>query len=378
MKRWLVLLALLVPLIAACGTTLPIAPDPTPTPSSPNGSLTIDRARLSDELNLYNWTEYIDPQILADFEAEYGVRVNLDLYESNTEMLDGIRTGTTTYDIAVPSDEFIPPMIAAKLLAPLDKTLLPNLQYQNPDLLDQYFDPGNTYSVPYFWGTTGIAYNQKYFAEPPDSWAVVFEPAQLDQLDGRFVMLDVPRELAEAALLYLGVSINEFTPADIATVEQLLQAQQPYVAGYTSTDTDDLLASEEIILAHTWSGTAGQAMAGSDELLGNPDIRYLIPQEGGTIWQDNLVILASSPHQYTAHVFINYLMRPDVAARNADWVLYLTPNLAAYPILTKETLTIYNTGLLPDPADMERLQWTNRTPEADRLIDQISLRLVAP
>ncbi len=376
MKRWIVLLILLLPAIAACGNVTGSA-TATPTDTStlaPDGDLIVDRAQLADELNLYNWTQYIDPAVLEQFEAEYGVHVNVDLYESNEELLAGLRGAPAHYDIAVPADELLKPMIAENLLAPLDKNLLPNLQYLNPDLLNQHFDPGNRYSVPYFWGTTGLAYNQNYFAQPPDSWAVIFERESLEQLKYRFAMLDNYPEQFEAALLYQGASINQFTDAELARAEHLLRAQQPYLKDYASTEVANMLISEEIILAQIWSGAAGQFMYGVDDLPGNPNIRYLIPQEGGTIWQDNLVILADAPHHYTAHVFINYLMRPDIAARNADWVLYFTPNLAAYPILAEETLHLYNL-LLPDSATMDRLEWTDRSPEAEQRLHEAIVRL---
>lgn len=380
MKHWIVMLALLVPLLAACGAAAPTEPAATEGEASApaaEGDAAVDANQLADELFLYIWSDYIDPQILEDFEAEYGVRVNVDLYDSNEAMIPKIRAGNSGYDIVVPSDYAIQSMVVDGLLAPLDKDLLPNLENLNPDLLDLYFDPGNVYSVPYFWGTTGIAYNQKFFDEPPTSWSAIFDPAELEKIDGRFTMLEDPREVPGAALIYQGQSVNATDEAALTAAEELLTVQKPFVASYDSSNVNLKLATEEIILAHSWSGMAGQAMYGIEDKPGNPDVRFLIPEEGGVIWMDNLAIVADSPNQYTAHVFIDYLMRPDVAARNTDWVLYLTPNATAREMLSDETLTLFENGLEPDAETLERLQWIERGEQSDELFSDLWTRVTA-
>ncbi len=385
MKYWILLLALLVPLLAACGGAAPAPAEPAAPTATENeasapaseGDLAVDPTQLSDELFLYIWSDYINPEILEQFETEYGVRVNVDLYDSNESMIPKIRAGNSGYDIVVPSDYAVQSMIMDGLLAPLDKTLLPNIKHMNPDLMDLYFDPGNVYSVPYFWGTTGIAYNQKFFDEPPTSWSAIFDPAELEKIDGRFTMLEDPREVPGAALIYQGKSVNSTDAEALATAEKLLIAQKPFVASYDSSNVNLKLATEEIILAHSWSGMAGQAMYGIEDKPGNPDVRFLIPEEGGVIWMDNLAIVADSPNKYTAHVLINYLMRPDVAARNTDWVLYLTPNAAAHDLLAEETLALYEAGLEPDKETMQRLQWIERGEQSDALFSDLWTRVTA-
>lgn len=383
-KRLIPLVALLLPLVAACGgTTAPAAttaPAPTtvlaptavaavatvPAPTAgAAGDLQVDTSKLSKQLNLFTWTDYTSPEVLAEFEKEYGVKVIVDLYDANESMIPKISAGNSGYDIVVPSDYAVQSMIQDKLLAPLDKTLLPNLRHIDPNNLNLYFDPGNVYSVPYFWATTGIAYNKKFFPTPPDSWSVLFDPAQLASIKGKFTMLDDPRETPGAALIFNGNSINDTDVNDLKQVEALLKAQKDYVSGYDSANVNLKLATEEIVIAHAWSGMAAQAIAGIEDKPGNSNIAFVIPKEGGTIWQDNLAIVADSPNQYTANVFINFMLRPDVAARNTDFVLYLTPNKDARALLAQKTRDLFATGIEPDAATRQRLQWIERNDKTD-------------
>lgn len=354
----LLLLALLLALTTACAAAPTAAPPTGATAPAADG---IDRSQLAAELYFFNWSEYIDPELLAEFEQEYGVRVIEDVYDSNEAMIPKIRAGGSGYDLVVPSDYAVQIMITEGLLAPLDKSLLPNLANIRPDLLDLYFDPGNAYSVPYFWGTTGIAYNSEFFTESPDSWAVIFEPERLQEIAGRFTVLDDPRETPGAALIYQGQSVNTTDPAILEQTRELLLQQKPYLTAYDSASINLRLATEEIVLAHAWNGAAATARLGIDDKPGNEKINFLIPQEGGVIWMDNLAIVADSPNQYTAHVFINWLMQAEIAARNTDWVLYLTPNTAAEPLLGTETQAIFDAGFAPTPEERERLEWIERT-----------------
>ncbi len=412
MKRLLVILTLLLPLIAACGSSDATAPgneygstvsETSPVPASEStqapapaatlppaastgGDLQVDRSQLSDELFLFNWTDYIDPSVLEDFEKEYGVRVTVDLYDANEKMIPKISTGNSGYDIVVPSDYAVQMMIQDNLLAPLDKNLLPNLKHIDPAHLNLYFDPGNSYSVPYFWGTTGIAYdktNPLFATTPPDSWADLFDPQILqtyppspaDRLPKQVSMLEDPRETPGAALVYLGKSINSTDPADLQAAEELLTTQKPYLAVYDSANVNLNLANGDIVIAQAWSGMAAQAIAGIGDKPGNPNIAFVIPKEGGTIWQDNMAIVADSPNKYTAHVFINFMMRPDIAARNANYVLYLTPNRDARSLLDQKTKDIYAAGIEPDAETMKRLQWIERNEQTTTAFADLWTRL---
>lgn len=381
LKRWLLMLAVLLPILAACGGTPPTdeAPEAPTTgdevATTAEGAVQVDPEQLSDELYFYNWPDYLDPSIIADFEAEYGVRVVEDYYDSNEAMLARLRAGNSGYDLVAPSDYAIETMITEDLLAPLNTDLLPNMRHLNPDLMGLYYDPDNQYSLPYFWGTTGLAYNTQHFDEPPTSWGILFEPAHLEAVEGQFTMLNDSRETPGAALIYLGYPLNSTDEAQLAEAEALLLMQKPYVASYDSSSVNLKLANEEIILAHTWSGMAGQAISGVGDKPGNPNIAYLIPDEGGVIWQDNLAIVGDSPNQYTAHVFINYLMRPDIAARNTDYVLYLPSNLAARELLADETKALFAAGLEPEPEAMDRLEWVRRNEETATLYSDLWTRV---
>ncbi|MCS6882044.1 MAG: spermidine/putrescine ABC transporter substrate-binding protein [Oscillochloridaceae bacterium] len=356
-------LALTLTILAACGggTASPGNEYGGATPGNGTPPAGVDRNKLSRQLYFYNWNDYIDPDLLAQFEAEYGVRVIVDTYDSNEDMIAKLRAGNSGYDLVAPSDYAVTIMAAENLAAPLDKSLLPNLVHLDPDLLNQPFDPGNAISVPYFYGITGIAYNAKSFPAGIDSWAALFDPNMIAAYRGRFSMLDDERETPGAALRYLGHSLNETDPAILRQVEELLIAQKPYLAAYNSSDVNRKLASEEYILAHAWSGSALQARTGlEDEFTGNADIRFVIPKEGGMIWMDNLVIVGDSPSSYTAHVFINFLLDPEVAAQNAEWSGFLTPNQDALPLLSEEMQALYAEGFAPDDQVRQRLEWAVR------------------
>lgn len=372
--RFLVLLVVALLIVTACGgggsadqsTSAP--PNATKAPvaapaatAAPSGELVVDKTKLAKELHFYNWTDYINPDILSDFEKEYGVKVVVDTYDSNEDMIAKVRPGNSGYDLAAPSDYAVDIMARDKLIIPLDKSLLPNIKNLKPQNLNLYYDKGNVYSLPYMFGLTGIAYNKKNFPAPPDSWGALFDPKQFANYKGQFSVLDDEREVPGAVLRYLGKSLNETDATTLKEVEQILTTQKADLAAYNSSDVNRKLASGEYVIAHTWSGQALQARLGlGDEFSGNPDIGFLIPKEGGTIWQDNVVILAESPNAYTAHVFINYMLRPDVAAKNTEYILYLTPNAEGEKLLSADLQALYKEGFGPSEETYKRLEWIVR------------------
>lgn len=383
--RFLPLIMVVALALAACGGA-PAAspgneygsggatPEPTAAPATTQPAqgdvLEVDRAKLSTELRFFNWTDYVDPAILEDFEKEYGVKVIVDLFDANEDMIAKVRAGRSGYDIVTPSDYAVETMWREGLLTKLDKAMLPNLKHIDPGLLDKYFDPGNVYSVPYLYGITGIAYNKQNFPDGVDSWAALFDTAQIEKYSGQFSMLDDERESPGAALKYLGYSLNETNPEALKKAQDLLIAQKPFLAAYNSSDVNRKLASGEYVIAHAWSGSAMQARSGlGDEFSGNPDIAFVIPKEGGMIWMDNMVILADSPNAYTAHVFMNFMLRPDIAARNAEYVGYLTPNKDGEQLLPQNVIDLYNEGFAPNEEVLKRLEWAVRNEQTAAFTD---------
>ncbi len=366
-RQIILLFALIVPILTACGNQAADSPASSTATVSPGASTSgdgVDRSKLSDELYFYNWSDGIDPEILELFEQEYGVRVIYDTYDSNEALIAKLRAGNSGYDIAVPTDYAVQIMVEEALVQTLDKSLLTNLRHIDPNSLGIYFDPENRYSVPYLHLMTGIAYNREFFPNGVDSWAALFDPANLPAIQGKFSMLDDERETPGAALQFLGQSYNTTDPALLQQVQDLLIAQKPFLAAYNSSDVNRKLASGEYLIAHAWSGTAMQARNGlGDEFSGNPAIDFVIPKEGGSIGVDNLVILDNAPNAYTAHVFINFLMRPEIAARNAVYTGFITPNKDAVPLLPQEVQDLYAAGFAPNEELLKRLEWTKRSAE---------------
>lgn len=315
-----------------------------------------DPGKLAEQLNFFNWADYMDEEILTQFEAECGVKVVQDIFSSNEDMIAKIQAGNSGYDLVIPSDYAVEILIKANLLAELDRSNIPNLANINPDNLGMYYDPENKYSLPYQWGTTGIAYNTTAFPDgPPDSWAVLFEPELLCQHSGFASMLDDERETIGAALKYLGYSYNDTDPAHHEEAKTLLQAQKECLAGYNSDNFNQTLAGEEVLVAHAWSG--GTALARSE----NENVAFVIPKEGGAIWQDNMAIPIDAPNKYTAEVFINYLLDSEIGAQLTNYTYYFTPNKAAEPLLDESYFQLLQDGnMLVDEETLKRLEWIKR------------------
>ncbi|HIP86987.1 MAG TPA: spermidine/putrescine ABC transporter substrate-binding protein [Anaerolineales bacterium] len=318
---------------------------------------------LASELHVYNWSEYIDPQVYEDFEKEFGVHVVEDTFANNEELLAKLQAGAGGYDIIVPSDYMVAIMIEEGLLAELDHENLPNLSNLDPKFSNPPYDPGLVHCVPYLWGTTGIGYNMEVFEEPPDSWAYMFDPELASQYAGKFTMLNDMRETIGAALKYLGYSLNSTDEAELMEARDLLIQQKQWVYAYDAEQYEDLLSADEVVMAHAWSGDIFM-VAEEDERLW-----YAIPQEGGTIWADNLCIPTTAPNKYTAEVFINYLLRPDVAAKNSNYTWYASPNAAATEYIDAEILE--EPAIYPPPDVMERLEWMEDLGEATPLWERI-------
>jgi spermidine/putrescine transport system substrate-binding protein len=330
--------------------------------------LRLETAELGEQLNFFTWPDYMDPELIEEFEAAYGVTVAIDYYDTNEAMIAKLQAGGTgQYDLVVASDYAVEVLRGENLLEPLDHTLLPNLGNLAARFRDAPFDPGNAYTVMYQWGTSGLGIRTDLVAggEPEASWRLVFDPAAQA---GPFTMLNDPRETIGAALIYLGHSANSTDPVELAEAERLLVAQRDRVLTYAPfASARDLLASGDAVVAHNFSG---DVLLVADEV---PGVRYLIPSEGAVVWTDNLAVPAFAPHARLAHAFINFILDAGVGARLSNWTRYASPNEAAMASIDPELLA--DPAVYPDSAVMARLEYLRDLGEARAEYDRIWTRL---
>ncbi len=298
------------------------------------------------QLNIYCWSTYISPRVVRGFEKEFHCHVNYDLYDSNEALLAKLQGGNVSYDIVVPSDYMVQILIEQHLLAPLDKNRLSNVWANvNPRFLNLAFDPHNDYSVPYAWGTTGLAYRADLVHGNPDSWDVLFDP----RYAGHILLLDDMREVFGMALKKLGYSLNTTNPDEVRQARDLLLRQKPLVKGYNSSNFEQDLEAGDAWIAQAYNGNLTFAMR--DE----PNIRYVIPKEGCTISVDSACIPLHAPHRELAMAFINYFHRPEVAAEFVNDCGFNTPNPASAQFV--ENWIRQETAIFPPPASLERCEF---------------------
>jgi spermidine/putrescine transport system substrate-binding protein len=325
----------------------------------------VDRSKLSKQLNIYNWSDYVDESTIPNFEKEFGVKVNYDTYEDNEAMLAKLQSGATGYDLVVPTGYMIEIMLKQGLLMPINHDHIPNIKGVSPALQNPPYDPGRKHTVPWQWGTTGFGYNSKKVAAPVDSWKLLWD----EQYKGKITMLDDMRSSISVALKVQGYSINSTTEKELMDAKKLLMEQKPLLKAYISAPVKSLLISGEVWLSELW---VGDVLMAKEE---NEDLAYCIPKEGCEIWDDNLAIPKSAPHKYTAEVFMNYALRPEVSAAVSNFVHYATPVEAAKKFINKEDLN--NPGIYPSEAVMKRLEYLVDVGEATRIYDQIWTELKA-
>jgi putrescine transport system substrate-binding protein len=281
-------------------------------------------------VNVDNWSDYIQPSVIADFQKEYGIHVNYDVFDSNEILETRLLTGHTNYDVVVPSGAFLERQIDAGVYRKLDKALLPNLKNVDPEVARAValYDPGNQYSVDYMWITSGVGYNTAEIESrmpdaPVDSWRMLFDPAVVSKFqDCGVSILDAPSEVVGTVLLYIGRNPNSDAPADLKAAEAVLKSIRPYVRYVDSSRYIDNLANGDICLVMGWSGDVKQAHDRARDAGKGVDLAYAIPREGAISNYDVLAIPADAPHVRNAHLFINFLLRPDIAARNSNLIKY--------------------------------------------------------
>ena len=319
-------------------------------------------------VHVYNWTDYIGETTLADFEKATGIKPGYDVFDSNETLEGKLLAGRSGYDVVVPTNHFLGKQIKAGAFQKLDKTLLPNLANIDPALLKQLEvnDAGNLYSVPYLWGTNGIAYNvDKVKAalgvDKIDSWETLFEPENLQKLKACGVaFMDSPDEMFPSMLNYLGLDPNSKNPDDYKKAEAKFLAVRPSVTYFHSSKYISDLANGDICVAFAYSGDAFQAKARADEAGKGVKIDYVIPKQGGNLWFDMLAIPADAANVKEAHAFINYLMQPEVIAQVSDYVGYANPNVKAGPFMDQAVLN--NPSVYPAAAVMDKLYVSQELP----------------
>ena len=297
-------------------------------------------------VNVYNWSDYIDEEILDDFKNETGINIVYDVFDSNEVLETKLLAGGTGYDVVVPSGTFLSRQIKAGVFKKLDQSKLPNLSNMWEDIEERValYDPGNEYSINYMWGTTGIGYNVGLIEErmsdaPIDSWEIIFNPDVLAKFeDCGIFLLDAPTELVPAALNYLGIDPDSKNPDDIEKAGELLLEIRPYIQKFHSSEYINALANGDICLALGWSGDILQARDRAAEADNNVEVEYSIPKEGALMWFDQMAIPNDAKNVEEAHIFMDYIMRPEVAAKASNYVYFANGNKASQSLLDEEVI----------------------------------------
>jgi putrescine transport system substrate-binding protein len=311
-------------------------------------------ATEAKELRIYNWSDYIDPQILKDFTAKTGIKVVYDTFDSNEVQETKVLTGQTGYDIVTPSNNNVVRYITAGAVQPIDRARLPNARNLWPELLQRMepFDPGGKYSVPYMWGTIGLGYDEKAVAQrlpgvKIDSWKIVFDPTTLAKLqDCGVYFLDASEDMFAVAMRYLGKDPNSADPNDYAAAADLMARVRPYVRKFHSSEYINALANGDICLAVGYSGDVLQARTRAEEAKNGVEVGYAIPKEGSQVWFDVFAIPADAPHPDAAYAFLDYMMQPEVIAQASNFTQYANANSAATPLIdpaVKDNPNVYPT-----------------------------------
>ncbi len=312
-------------------------------------------------LHLFIWSEYLDPEVVREFERRFQCRVVLDLFEDDGAMMAKLQAGGASYDLVVPPDHRVPALIQLKLLAPLRHERLPNLRHLEARFRRLPYDPDNRYTVPYQWGTLGLLARPRAGQPAPDSWAAVFDPRQQP---GPFVLLDSPRDLIAAALRYRGRGANVTDPVELRAVRDLLLETKRRALGFDSTvGGKNKVLARQASLAVVYSGEGARAMAE------DPETVYVLPREGSLIWVDHLAVLSRAPRRDLAEQFINFCLEPEIGARISNFTRFATPNAAARSHLRpadRDSPVIY-----PPEDVLKKLEFLEPAGAHTRLYDEI-------
>jgi len=289
-------------------------------------------------VNFYNWDTYIGETTLADFTAATGINVQYDLFADNEELFAKFRGGNPGYDLIVPTNDFVERFIAAELLEELDHSRIPNLKNVDPAFMAPAHDSERRYSMPYMWGTIGIGYRKSEVNGVPDSWAHLYTSEEYAK---RIALLGEATTVLQMAFKLMGKSINDWSDENIAAATDMIIAQKPRITAFAPDNGQDLLLAGEVDLAQEWNGDILQAMDEDD------DIGYVVPKEGGLLWEDDLCIPVGAPNPEGAHELINYILDAEAGAAIADFIYYATPNAAARELLSADYNE--NPAIFPPP-----------------------------
>ena len=282
----------------------------------PRGALSADEKLV----NFYNWDTYIGETTLDDFQDATGIEAKMDLFADNDELFAKFKEGNPGYDLIVPTNDYVERMIAAGMLDVLDYDKIPNISNLNPNFRESEFDPGRKHSVAYMWGTIGLGFRKSAVEGVPSSWKWLYDS---DKYAGKIALLGDGQNVIQHAVKYMGHSLNSTDPAHIKAAEEMLIAQKQNIKVFADDNGQDLLASGEVDLAQEWNGDLLQVMDEDD------DVTFVVPDEGGLLWQDCLCIPKGAPHRDNAHALINFILDADAGAAIADFIYYATPNDAA-------------------------------------------------
>jgi len=338
----------------------------------------VEQSADKEVLNLYIWTDYMAPDTIASFEKLTGVKVRVSYFDTNETLEARMLTGSSGFDVVVPTAPFFQRQIRSGAYLPLDKKQLPNLVNLDPAIMSRVAlnDPGNAHGVVYAWGTYGIAYNEKMVAQllpgvPLDSWRLVFDPAFAAKLATCGInFLDAPAGVVRLVLKYLGKNPNAPSPQVLADVDTVLSKIRPYIRNIDSSLDTEALANGDICIALTYNGTFVQARNRAKEAKNGIKLDYVIPQEGSLLWFDMLAIPRDAPHVANAYRFIDYIMDPRVIANISDFIGNANANVAASPLL--DVSIISDTAIFPTRDQQQRLfVQTEDSPEQTRAITRI-------
>jgi spermidine/putrescine transport system substrate-binding protein len=325
-------------------------------------------APAAEQLNVFTWSEYLPPDVIAEFERRFDCKVVVDFYDSPEAMVTKVQSGGAgLYDIIIPSDESMASLIGQNLLAPIDHKKLPNLKNLEPRFLNQAFDPGNKFSVPYQWGTLGILARTAPGQPLEQSWSLFFDPKKQP---GPILLLDSPSDMIRAALKFKGYDFNSTNPKEMKEVRDLLADAKKRSLGFANT-----VAARKRVLDKSARAAIVYSGDGIQVTREDPAISYFIPREGSLIFIDSLVILRQAPHPDLAHKFINYILEPEVGARISNTYLFATPNREAKKFIRPELLT--NTVIYPSEETLRRLEFAKHLGRDSRLYDQVWTSLKA-